>query len=163
MKKILLVFVVILLSTDVFSQCIALDKLFDLCQVSLEQKDEILNKLGFQLSKADKIFIDMFGPEWYNKNTDNFINIKTTNDKFQLKYRLKGNMECYNKLRNEVIDNNFTKDFEKYNEYNALYFYYSNDKYGIILSKWKAPEGYSGDFFSVEILDKKQYQIEMNN
>jgi hypothetical protein len=163
MKKILLLIVVILLSTDVFSQCISLDKLFVLCQVGLEQKDEILNKLNFQLSDANETRIDMFGPEWYNKITDNYITIKSTNDKFKLNYRLKGNIECYNKLKTEVIENNFTKDFERYDQYNTLIFYYSNDKYGIIFSKWKAPEGYSGNFFSVEILDKKQYQIEMNN
>ena len=53
------------------------------------------------------------------------------------------------------------KEFETIGTYSTFYFFYKSDSFGVILAKWKAPDGYVGNFYQVSVLSLESYYKEL--
>ncbi len=163
MKKIIVSLIILISINKSYSQCINLTDLLLLTSQDLEKQDNFLLKKGFELTDG-KMNLDKPAVEWHNEKFGTYVTIKTLNNKFDfLRYRLGSDVKCYDDIVAQVTAKLFKKDYIGNDEYNALYYFYSNNTIGIIFTKWKAEKGHKGYFYSFEILTKVKYLKELAN
>ena len=161
MKKVLIFTLIMVFQSNlVNSQCLSLSELTNVTTMDIEDQDKLLSSKGYSLTDNKYNLIES-SIEWHNQESDVYINIIGGKDHFyNLQLRFK-NSNCFESIREEMIKKGFKKDYEKNSKSNTLYFYYSSNDFGVILTKWKAPENYKGNFSNLVLFSKQDYLNEL--
>ena len=160
MKRVILLIQFSLFYSLAFSQCVEFDFLSHLFGKSFETQDQLLEGKGFTINEN---YGKDFGMDWVNNNTDEYILIRRNdvNKVDNVQYRLKGHSKCYKAIKSELSTLGFKKDYETIGKYSIFYFFYKSDNLGVVLSKWKAPDGYVGNFYQINIYNLSSYYSEL--
>lgn len=142
------------------NQCEDIVFLESLFTKNLEEQDEVLELKGYVLNAN---YGSEFGIDWVNGKIDKYISIRSDNfgKVNRVQFRLKGDMTCYISIKEQLIKMNYEKDFETLGASSIFYFFYKSNQFGIILSKWLAPNDIGGSYYSVEIHSLISYQKEL--
>lgn len=141
-------------------QCEDISFLIQLFNENLEKQDQMLDTKGFTINQDNGY---QFGMDWVNIKYNQYISIRRneSNTVDRVQYRLLGSSECYNDLKNKLPIIGFKKQYETIGSYSTFYFFYKSENFGVILSKWKAPDSYVGNFYSIEIHNLESYYMEL--
>lgn len=160
MKRVILLIQFTLFYSLAFSQCVEFNFLAHLFDKSFEIQDQKLEAKGFTI---DENYGKDFGMNWVNNNTDEYISIRRNdvNKVDRVQYRPKGHSTCYEAIKSQLSSLGFKKDYETIGQYSTFYFFYKSNNLGLVLSKWKAPDGYIGNFYQIEIYNLSSYYSEL--
>ena len=158
MKSILLALLLLLGLHQMLGQCLEHGLLQSLFDMSLKVQKTKLSSLGFKLDSENPDW----GVEWHHPKEDTWINIRRGEnlEVTRVQYRLKGKEACYYNTLDAMGDLGFSWQKEAFDEYGTQYTFYKSSDAGIILSTWLAPEGYTGNFYTIELHSLASYQSE---
>ena len=160
MKRVILLIQFTLFYSLAFSQCVQFNFLADLFDKSFEIQDQKLEAKGFTINEN---YGKDFGMDWVNNNTHEFICIRRNdlNKVDKVQYRLGGHSTCFKAIKSQLSSLGFKKDYETIGQYSIFYFFYKSVNLGVVLSKWKAPDGNIGNFYQIEIYNLSSYYSEL--
>ena len=166
--KTIFIAILVIVTYNLKSQCLTLNELMSFFNKDIEKQDEFLTKMNYTISpdntgmRYSDCEGEMVCTEFKNKITNSFIKLihkKTNNKTISVEYRMKAYKDCYDLIKEGFSSNNFKKEQEIIKE-TSFYYFYSNNKLGIMLSKWKLPNA-SEYFYQVKLMQIEKYKQEL--
>lgn len=151
--KLTLLFFSFLVTSTSYGQCISLKEMRGFFFKDMEEQDNFMEARNFHVSFSSA----GVGIEWTNKKTGTEFTVDYDSEGkvWQTTYRLKASKGCFDLIKNEIATAGLNKDSQFYTNHGELYYYYSNSKYGVEVSKWTAAT--KQVYYHVSVLSKTEY------
>jgi len=166
--KIIFLAILVVLSFNLSSQCLNLNELILFFNKDVEKQDDFLSKMNYTIFSDDFVLKlsecegEFVCTEFENTITKSFIKLVHTKSNYKtikVEYRMKSDKYCYDLIREGLSSNNFKKEYEMIFE-NSFNYFYSNNKMGIMLSKWKH-QNLPDYFYQIRLMQIDKYKDEL--